>query len=170
MTGCFAHVSLFLVRDYIISFSKEDVVLRILINKSALVSYLSWVSLWLGFHTLGIFIHNDTVVSFGSVDKQVLIEPVLAQIIQSSSGKNIYGLSFLKFNYISFYSWIYAVQAYTKIINQSFDSLFIPVGPGDFISHHSIALGFHVTVLVFMKGCLDSCSSKLMPDKIQFGF
>ena len=43
--------------------------------------HLSWVSLFLGFHTLGLYVHNDTVVAFGQPEKQILIEPVFAQFI-----------------------------------------------------------------------------------------
>ena len=45
--------------------------------KAQLISHLSWVCLFLGFHTLGIYIHNDTVSAFGQASSQILIEPVL---------------------------------------------------------------------------------------------
>jgi hypothetical protein len=34
----------------------------------------------LGFHTLGVYIHNDTFHAFGEQEKQILIEPTNAQI------------------------------------------------------------------------------------------
>ena len=45
-----------------------------------------------------------------------------------------------------------------------------PVGPGDFLAHHAIALGLHLTLLILLKGSLDGAGSKLMPDKIHFGY
>merc|ERR1711988_648067 len=33
------------------------------------------VSLFLGFHTLGLYVHNDVVVAFGQPEKQILVEP-----------------------------------------------------------------------------------------------
>jgi len=97
-------------------------------------SHLSWVSCFLGFHTLGIYIHNDTVLSFGNSFCQILIEPVFATHIIS-----------------------------TVLFMQ-------PLGPGDFLSHHAIALGLHVTVQIMLKGALDSTGSKLVPDKLHYPF
>jgi photosystem I P700 chlorophyll a apoprotein A2 len=44
--------------------------------KGQLLSHLSWVCLYVGFHTLGIYIHNDTVLAFGHNEAQIIIEPV----------------------------------------------------------------------------------------------
>jgi photosystem I P700 chlorophyll a apoprotein A2 len=33
----------------------------------------------LRFHTLGLYIHNDTVVAFGQPEKQILFEPLFAE-------------------------------------------------------------------------------------------
>jgi photosystem I P700 chlorophyll a apoprotein A2 len=38
-------------------------------HKEAIISHLSWVSLFLGFHTL--YVHNDVVVAFGQPEKQI---------------------------------------------------------------------------------------------------
>jgi photosystem I P700 chlorophyll a apoprotein A2 len=91
MMGSFAHAGIFLIRDYTINMAastrpkqEQDVICRILAHKAAIISHLSWICLWLGFHTLGLYIHNDTVVAFGEPEKQILIEPVFAQIIQGS--------------------------------------------------------------------------------------
>jgi len=141
MMGGFAHASIFLIRDYVTLDHKQDVILRILSHKGSILSHLSWVCLWLGFHTLGLYIHNDTVVAFGEPEKQILIEPVFAQLIQYYLGKAL-----------------------------SFDSVFLALGGGDLLVHHAIALGLHVTVLICLKGSLDARGSNIMPDKIVFGF
>lgn len=39
---------------------EKEVIGRILPHKGAILSHLSWICLWLGFHTLGVYIHNDT--------------------------------------------------------------------------------------------------------------
>ena len=128
-------------------------------SNSPLISHLSSISLWLGFHTIGVYIHNDTIVAFGEEEKEILIEPVFPQIIpegccasvsspmpsfSSPSGKALFNLS-SKFNL-----WI-------KEANLS---------PGDFTGHHAIALGLHLSILILLKGCLHACGSKLMADKI----
>ncbi|MBC6436004.1 hypothetical protein FM036_43715, partial [Nostoc sp. HG1] len=66
--------------------NKGNVLDRVLKHKEAIISHLSWVSLFLGFHTLGLYVHNDVVVAFGTPEKQILIEPVFAQFIQGAHG------------------------------------------------------------------------------------
>jgi len=85
MIGALVHLAIFLVRDYI-SGPSSSVVDKILSTKGQLISHLSWVSLYLGFHTLGVWIHNDTVVAFGDSEKQIVIEPVFAINFQRGSG------------------------------------------------------------------------------------
>ena len=79
MVGAFAHGAIFFVRDYDPVANKNNVLARMLDHKEALISHLSWVTLFLGFHTLGLYVHNDVVVAFGTPEKQILIEPVFAQ-------------------------------------------------------------------------------------------
>ena len=55
-------------------------------------------------------------------------------------------------------------------INNNNNSLFLTIGPGDFLVHHAIALGLHTTTLILVKGALDARGSKLMPDKKDFGY
>ena len=88
-------VQFFFVRDYNPEINKDNVLARMLQHKEAIISHLSWVSLFLGFHTLGLYIHNDVCVAFGTPEKQVLIEPIFAQFIQASSGKTVYGFDVL---------------------------------------------------------------------------
>jgi len=65
MLGAFAHGAIFFIRDYDPEVNKDNVLARMLAHKEAIISHLSWVTLFLGFHTLGLYIHNDTVVAFG---------------------------------------------------------------------------------------------------------
>jgi photosystem I P700 chlorophyll a apoprotein A2 len=98
MVGAFAHGAIFWVRDYDPDQNKGNVLDRVLQHKEAIISHLSWVSLFLGFHTLGLYVHNDVVVAFGTPEKQILIEPVFAQFIQASHGKVLYGMDALLSN------------------------------------------------------------------------
>ena len=61
--------------------------IRIHTHKAAIIPHLSWFSLWLGFHTLAVYSHNDTCIAFNSPSKQILIEASNAQLIQQASGK-----------------------------------------------------------------------------------
>ena len=152
--GSFVHGSLFLIRDSTkTGLQIIAVVYRILELKATIVSHLCWLSLWIGIHLLALYIHNDTITAFGEQDKQLLIEPVFGQVVQGSSGKALF---------------IYHQEAVS--VNEIFDSLLIPLGPGDLLAHHAISLALHVTSLIVLKGSLDGCGSKLMPDKLHLGF
>jgi photosystem I P700 chlorophyll a apoprotein A2 len=183
MVGAFAHCAIFLVWDYdpgrecqggsASSPRRTTIVHRMLSNKESLISHLSWVTLFLGFHTLGIYVHNDVCVAFGTPWKQILIEPVLAQFIQASSGKLLYGFDSMlssESNPAYYADGAVWLPGWTTAINDGGNSLFLDVGPGDFLVHHAISLGVHTTVLILIKGALDARGSKLMPDKHEFGY
>ena len=171
MCGAFAHGAIFFIRDYDPEANKDNVLARMLEHKEAIISHLSWITLFLGFHTLGLYVHNDVVVAFGTPEKQILVEPVFAQFVQAASGKAIYGFDVLLSNsagaaananaaYMG--GWMDAINGNTDV--------FLPIGPGDFMVHHAIALGLHTTTLILVKGALDARGSKLMPDKKDFGY
>ncbi len=173
MCGAFAHGAIFFIRDYDPEANKDNVLARMREHKEAIISHLSWVSLFLGFHTLGLYVHNDVVVAFGTPEKQILVEPVFAQFVQAASGKAMYGMDVLLSNASSSASlasqnipgdhyWLDAINGNTDV--------FLPIGPGDFLVHHAIALGLHTTTLILVKGALDARGSKLMPDKKDFGY
>jgi photosystem I P700 chlorophyll a apoprotein A2 len=173
MTGAFAHGAIFFVRDYDPEENKGNVLERILNHKEAIISHLSWVTLFLGFHTLGLYVHNDVMQAFGTPEKQILIEPVFAQWIQSAHGKSFYEFNFLlSSSTTNAYSasenlWL---PGWLNAINDSSGALFLQIGPGDFLVHHAIALGLHTTTLILVKGALDARGSRLMPDKKDFGY
>ena len=172
MVGAFAHGAIFFVRDYDPEANKNNVLARVLEHKEAIISHLSWVSLFLGFHTLGLYVHNDVVVAFGTPEKQILIEPVFAQWVQAASGKALYGFTSLLSDPSSLAATSGAayLPGWLDAINSEKNSLFLSIGPGDFLVHHAIALGLHTTTLILVKGALDARGSKLMPDKKDFGY
>ncbi|KAH0449911.1 hypothetical protein IEQ34_020603 [Dendrobium chrysotoxum] len=53
MTGAFAHGAIFFIRDY---------------NRNRM--RIIWASLFLGFHTLGLYVHNDVMLAFGTPEKK----------------------------------------------------------------------------------------------------
>jgi len=173
MCGAFAHGAIFFIRDYDPELNKGNVLARMLDHKEAIISHLSWVSLFLGFHTLGLYVHNDVMQAFGTPEKQILIEPVFAQWIQAAHGKSLYGFDLLLSSSAS--PAVSASQSlwlpgWLEAINNNQNSLFLNIGPGDFLVHHAIALGLHTTTLILVKGALDARGSKLMPDKKDFGY
>ncbi|PHT62367.1 Photosystem I chlorophyll a apoprotein A2 [Capsicum annuum] len=79
MTGAFAHGAIFFIRDYNPEQNEDNVLARMLDNKEAIISHLSWASLFLGFHPLGLYVHYDVMLAFGTLEKQILTEPMFAQ-------------------------------------------------------------------------------------------
>jgi len=171
--GAFAHGAIFFIRDYDPERNQGNVLARVLEHKEALISHLSWVALFLGFHTLGLYVHNDAIQAFGTPERQILIEPIFAQWIQAAQGKALYGFDVLLASQnnaasrASRYIWL---PGWLVAINRGTNSLFLPIGPGDFLVHHAIALGLHTTTLILVKGSLDARGSKLIPDKKDFGY
>ena len=104
--------------------------------KGQFTSHLSWICLYVGFHTLGVYIHNDTILAFGQFVSQILIEPSLASL-----------------GYMGHHNGGY--------MNISINLM--PLGPGDLLFHHAIGLGLHVSILILLKGSLDASGSKLIP-------
>lgn len=169
MCGAFAHGAIFLVRDYIPEQNTGNVLARLLEHKEAIISHLSWASLFLGFHTLGLYVHNDVMQAFGTPDKQILIEPIFAQWIQAAHGKTLYNFNLL-LSESSSVAYSASQGFWLSGWLNSINNIFLTIGPGDFLVHHAIALGLHVTTLILVKGALDARGSKLMPDKRDFGF
>ena len=171
MVGAFAHGAIFYVRDYDGQWnSKNQNILWFLLDyKECIISILSWVSLFLGFHTLGLYIHNDVVTAFGTPEKNILLEPIFAQYIQVASGKTSYGYTTLLSNN-SDIATLAATKIWLKGWSEGIDNILLTIGPGDFLVHHAISLGIHITTLILIKGALDARGSTLMPDKKHFGY
>ena len=138
MCGAFAHGAIFFVRDYNPETNRDNVLARMLDHKEALISHLSWASLFLGFHTLGLYVHNDVMQAFGTPEKQILIEPVFAQWIQAAHGKTAYGFDFLlsaSSSPASLAGQSLWLPGWLQAINNQNNSLFLTIGPGDFLVH-----------------------------------
>ena len=80
MMAVLSHRTIYLIRDYTIGETSNTL-------NSPKTCHLTWISLYLGFHSSCVYIHNDTTIAFGSCWKQILIEAVFASIIQESSSK-----------------------------------------------------------------------------------
>ena len=125
-------------------------------HKATIISHLCWVTLWLGFHTLLVYAHNDAVNAFGEADKQLILDPVYAQVVQIASGKAIYGQLLLS-------------PALDQGVQLTLETALLPLAAGDLLAHHAISLGLHTSVLILIKGSLDMRGSRLIPDKHQIG-
>ena len=53
-------------------------------------------------------------------------------------------------------------QSSAKSFITSCFSCLIPLGSGDLLAHHAIALGLHISILILLKGSLDGIGSNLI--------
>ena len=63
--GAGAHASIFMVRDYSPAQSYNNLLDRVLRHRDAIISHLNWVCIFLGTHSFGLYIHNDTMRALG---------------------------------------------------------------------------------------------------------
>ncbi|KAJ0526388.1 Photosystem I P700 chlorophyll a apoprotein A1 [Helianthus annuus] len=62
---------------------------RVLRHRDAIISHLNWACIFLGFHSFGLYIHNDTMSALGRLqdmfsDTAIQLQPVFAQWIQNT--------------------------------------------------------------------------------------
>ena len=62
------------------------------------------------------------------------------------------------------------LPGWLEAINSGKNSLFLPIGPGDFLSSPRYCFSSTHYTLILVKGALDARGSKLMPDKKDFGY
>ena len=102
---------------------------------------------------LGLYVHNDLLVAFRESYKEILIEPMIGQVLQI---------------YSNFVIGSTGIEVYSSVLYSSVvASIYIP---GDLLVSHATSLGIHMSTLIIMKAALDSRGSGLLPDKQQYGF
>ena len=170
IVGAAAHGAIFMVRDYEPSGNVNNLLDRVIRHRDAIISHLNWVCIFLGFHSFGLYVHNDTMRAFGRPqdlfsDTGIQLRPIFAQWIQ-----NIHTLA----------PGTTAPNA-TEVVSHAFGGgavvvagkvamMPIELGTADFMIHHIHAFTIHVTVLILLKGVLFARSSRLIPDKGNLGF
>ncbi|CAN1200828.1 Photosystem I P700 chlorophyll a apoprotein A1 [Linum perenne] len=172
-----AHAAIFMVRDYDPTTRYNDLLDRVLRHRDAIISHLNWVCIFLGFHSFGLYIHNDTMSALGRPqdmfsDTAIQLQPVFAQWIQNTHAlaPSVTAPGATASTSLAWGGRSIWLPGWLNAINESSNSLFLTIGPGDFLVHHAIALGLHTTTLILVKGALDARGSKLMPDKKDFGY
>ncbi|MBW4695105.1 MAG: photosystem I core protein PsaA [Lyngbya sp. HA4199-MV5] len=170
IVGAAAHAAIFMVRDYDPVVNQNNVLDRFIRHRDAIISHLNWVCIFLGFHSFGLYVHNDTMRALGRPqdmfsDTGIQLQPVFAQWIQSihaaAPGNTAPN----------------AASAVSQVFNGDVVAVggkvalsAIPLGTADFLVHHIHAFTIHVTVLILLKGVLYARSSRLIPDKANLGF
>jgi photosystem I P700 chlorophyll a apoprotein A1 len=88
IVGGATHASIFMVRDYNPANNYNNLLDRVIRHRDAIISHLNWVCIFLGFHSFGLYIHNDTMRALGRPydmfsDKAIQLQPIFAQWIQN---------------------------------------------------------------------------------------
>ncbi len=168
--GAAAHAGIFMVRDYDPAQNVDNALDRMLRARDAIISHLNWVCIFLGFHSFGLYIHNDTMRALGRPqdmfsDTAIQLKPIFANWLQgihaaaagstapyaSASVSPIFGGDVLA-------------------VGGKVAAAPMVLGTADFMVHHIHAFTIHVTVLILLKGVLFARSSRLIPDKAELGF
>ncbi|RYR06754.1 hypothetical protein Ahy_B05g074062 [Arachis hypogaea] len=171
IVGDAVHAAIFMVRDYDPTTRYNDLLDRVLRHRDAIISHLNWVCIFLGFHSFGLYIHNDTMSALGRPqdmfsDTAIQLQPVFAQWIQNTHAlaPNTTAPGATTSTSLTWGGGdLVAVGGKVAL-------LLIPLGTADFLVHHIHAFTIHVTVLILLKGVLFARSSRLIPDKANLGF
>jgi photosystem I P700 chlorophyll a apoprotein A1 len=170
VTGAAAHAGIFMVRDYNPAQNYNNLLDRVIRHRDAIISHLNWICIFLGFHSFGLYIHNDTMRALGRTqdmfsDTAIQLKPVFAQWVQ-----NIHTLAPGNTTPNALSTASYAFGGDIIAVGNKVAMMPISLGTADFMVHHIHAFTIHVTVLILLKGVLFSRNSRLIPDKANLGF
>jgi photosystem I P700 chlorophyll a apoprotein A1 len=168
--GGAAHAGIFMVRDYDPAGNNHNVLDNMLRHRDAIISHLNWVCIFLGFHSFGLYVHNDTMRAWGRPqdmfsDSAISLKPILANWIQGIHAGAAGATAPYAGASVSpiFGGDMVAVGGKVAMAHMN-------LGTADFLVHHIHAFTIHVTVLILLKGVLFARSSRLVPDKAELGF
>ncbi|XVE74473.1 hypothetical protein DITRI_Ditri12bG0019800 [Diplodiscus trichospermus] len=142
-----------------------------LIVGAAVLATIFMVCIFLGFHSFGLYIHNDTMSALGRLqdmfsDTAIQLQLVFAQWIQNTHtlAPDATALGAIASTSLSRGGCdLVAVGGKVALLP-------IPLGTTDFLVHHIYAFMIHVTALILLKGVLFARSSCLIPNKANLGF
>lgn len=170
IVGGAAHGAIFMVRDYDPAVNRGNVLDNMLRHRDAIISHLNWVCIFLGFHSFGLYVHNDTMSALGRPqdmfsDTAIQLQPIFAQWVQ-----NLHTLAPGATAPNALAPASYAFGGGIVAVGGKIAMMPIALGTADFMVHHIHAFTIHVTVLILLKGVLFARSSRLVPDKANLGF
>jgi photosystem I P700 chlorophyll a apoprotein A1 len=170
IVGAGSHRAIFIVRDYNPEDNYNNVLDRVIRQRDVIISHLNWVCIFLGLHSFGLYIHNDTMSALSRPqdmfrDTAIQLQPIFAQWLQKnhSFAPQLTAPVETAVTSVTWGGDLVAVGGKVAIIS-------ISLGTRDFMVHHIHAFTIHVTVLILLKGVLFSRSSRLIPDKYSLGF
>ena len=150
IVGAATHGSISIIR----SIPTVGLVDRLLFHRDTILYQLNYVCLFLGFHSFGLYIHNDTLSALGTdsllSDHSISLQPIFAQFVQHFLFENHNQILYVNESRIGIAPFV--------------------IGSSDCLVHHIHAFTIHVTTLILLKGVLFAQSSRLIADKYLLGF
>jgi len=152
IVGAGAHASIFMIRDYSSNNSNNFILQQLLNHRDVIIGHIIWVTIALGLHSFGLYIHNDTLQALGRPedifsDNSIQLKPIFAVWVQSI---------LLRFD--------------VEVLDGKVVSMGQELATADFMVHHIHAFTIHTTLLILLKGVLYARSSRLVSDKLELGF
>ena len=152
LSGSFAHFTISYLRS-LKGFSLRRLIFSIFHHRELILFHLSWVCIFLGLHSFGLLVHNDTLEALGRVDDifsdySIQLKPLFCDLslLDISATSNLYNF--------------YSISPVPHSLS----------GTSEFIISHIHAFNIHVSVLISLKGILFARSSRFVADKISLGF
>lgn len=120
----------------------------ILQHHHIVITHLIWLNISLGFHTLTLYLHNNTCNTLGRAE----------DIFHDNS--------------IHLYPFTNTLSSYHLSIRSTpvYTSLAQSLGTADFLIDHIHAFSLHLTVLIIFKAMSHTRTSRLISDKLDLGF
>ena len=123
------------------------------VHRDTLTGHLVWITLFLGTHGFGVFVHNDTIMVLGRVedtlcDHSLQCKPTLRMFMQGS-------LQDLRL-------WLNRESKLMKTQQE--------LGTVDSMIHHIHGFTIHCTLIICTKGTLFSRPSRLIAEKGSLGY
>jgi photosystem I P700 chlorophyll a apoprotein A1 len=151
VSGAAAHAGIFMVRDYNPAQNYNNLLDRVIRHRDAIISHLNWICIFLGFHSFGLYIHNDTMRALGRSqdmfsDTAIQLKPVFAQWVQ-----NIHTVAPGNTTPNALATASYAFGGDVVAVGNKVAMMPIALGTADFMVHHIHAFTIHVTVLILLK-------------------
>jgi photosystem I P700 chlorophyll a apoprotein A1 len=182
IVGAGAHASIFMIRDVLLrkdsqdspnkgaaftaaleNYSNSSIFQQVLNHRDVIIAHLIWVSVALGLHSFGLYIHNDTLQALGRPedifsDNSIQLKPVFATWVQSEQ------LS------ASMFAGQQRVSFDVEVLDGKVVRMAQELVTADFMVHHIHAFTIHTTLLILLKGVLYARNSRLVSDKLELGF
>jgi photosystem I P700 chlorophyll a apoprotein A1 len=151
--GASAHASIGIIRDFLPRrITLFHIWIEVLNHRGIVIAHLIYLSVALGLHSFGLYIHNDTLQALGR-------------------SEDIFADNSIRFKAVFAASGVSQRPCFDiEVLDGKLTTLRQELGTADFMVHHIHAFTIHVTLLILFKGFLYARSSRLVSDKLELGY